>query len=72
MTAHSPFSGRNDRGSQAREWALQAGENENERLERYCAAMNQRDPYRRMWFVAERDNGRHEVDCRSREIGEWA
>jgi len=44
-----------------------------ERLERYCAAMNEREPRPHIiWFVAKDDKGRGYVENRTRGAGEWS
>ena len=71
MTAHSPFTARNSQSLS--NWSLMGAGKEAEigRLERYCSEMNARDPHKRLWFVAQAENGNSYVDCRPRKHGEW-
>lgn len=67
MTDQTPFSGRRSAQSQPlKEWTLRPDETEEDRLQRYCDAMNKRDPLRRHWFVAKPADGPMAVEVRDK------
>jgi len=73
MNDQTPFSRRGEGPKGISKWSLVGigPEAELGRMERYCAEMNSRDPYRRMWFVGTMEDGRRFVDCRDRKTGEF-